>query len=104
MSDSEIVATSIVHVIEDDESSRRASGRLLSSAGYAVREYATAAEFLAHLPSEGGCLVLDLRLPGTNGLDLQDRLATMENPLPVVFLSAHGDVPKTVRAMKAGAV
>jgi FixJ family two-component response regulator len=66
--------------------------------------YSTGAEFLAQLPTEAGCLVLDLRLPGPSGLDLQQRLTTAENPLPIVFLTGHGDVPKTVRAMKAGAV
>jgi len=94
----------VVHVIEDDESSRIASSRLLKNAGYVVRVYATGAEFLAQPPTEAGCLVLDLRLPGPSGLDLQQRLTTAENPLPIVFLTGHGDVPKTVRAMKAGAV
>ena len=94
----------VVHVIEDDESSRIASSRLLRHAGYVVRVYSTGAEFLAQLPTEAGCLVLDLRLPGPSGLDLQQRLTTAENPLPIVFLTGHGDVPKTVRAMKAGAV
>jgi FixJ family two-component response regulator len=94
----------VVHVIEDDESSRIASSRLLKNAGYAVRVYSTGAEFLAQPPTEAGCIVLDLRLPGPSGLDLQQRLTTAENPLPIVFLTGHGDVPKTVRAMKAGAV
>jgi FixJ family two-component response regulator len=94
----------VVHVVEDDESSRIASSRLLKNAGYAVRVYATGAEFLAQPPTEAGCIVLDLRLPGPSGLDLQQRLTTAENPLPIVFLTGHGDVPKTVRAMKAGAV
>jgi FixJ family two-component response regulator len=94
----------VVHVVEDDESSRIASSRLLKTAGYLVRVYSTGAEFLARLPTEAGCLVLDLRLPGPSGLDLQQRLTTAENPLPIVFLTGHGDVPKTVRAMKAGAV
>jgi FixJ family two-component response regulator len=94
----------VVHVIEDDESSRIASSRLLRSAGYVVRVYSTGAEFLADPPADAGCIVLDLRLPGPSGLDLQERLTTAENPLPIVFLTGHGDVPKTVRAMKAGAV
>jgi FixJ family two-component response regulator len=97
-------AVVVVHVIEDDESSRVASSRLLRNAGYTDRVYATGAEFLASPPTEGGCLVLDLRLPGPNGLELQDRLTTAENPLPIVFLTGHADVPKSVRAMKAGAV
>lgn len=94
----------VVHVIEDDQSSRIASSRLLTSAGYKVRTYRTGAEFLAAPPAEPGCLVLDLRLPGPNGLELQEQLMNAENPLPIVFLSGHGDVPKTARAMKAGAV
>jgi FixJ family two-component response regulator len=94
----------VVHLVEDDESSRLASSRLLKSAGYVVRAYSTGAEFLSNPSHEPGCLVLDLRLPGTNGLDLQERLATAENPLPIVFLTGYGDVPKSVRAMKAGAV
>jgi len=94
----------VVHVVEDDESSRIASSRVLKSAGYVVRVYASGDEFLAQLPTEAGCIVLDLRLPGPSGLDLQQRLATAENPLPIVFLTGHGDIPKTVRAMKAGAV
>ena len=69
-----------------------------------VRAYATGAEFLANPPAEAGCIVLDLRLPGQNGLELQERLTKAENPLPIVFLTGHGDVPKTVRAMRAGAV
>jgi len=94
----------VVHVIEDDESSRTASSRLLRHAGYVVRAYATPADFLTDLPGAAGCIVLDIRLPGQSGLDLQETLATAENPLPIVFLTGHGDVPKTVRAMKAGAV
>src|SRR5712672_2289910 len=102
-SDSERVPV-VVHVVEDDESSRIASSRVLKSAGYVVRVYASGDDFLAQLPTEAGCIVLDLRLPGPSGLDLQQRLATAENPLPIVFLTGHGDIPKTVRAMKAGAV
>ena len=94
----------VVHVIEDDESSRTAALRLLRTAGYDVRVYATGDEFLAHPPAEPGCIVLDLHLPGANGLELQERLTAAENPLPIVFLTGQGDVPKSVRAMKAGAV
>jgi FixJ family two-component response regulator len=97
-------ASVVVHVIEDDDSSRLASSRLLRTAGYTVRAYSTGAEFLADPPTEGGCILLDLRLPGSNGLELQERLITATNPLPIVFLTGHGDVPKSVRAMKAGAV
>jgi FixJ family two-component response regulator len=97
-------AAPVVHVIDDDESSRTAAARLLKTAGHTVSTYATAAEFLASPPAEAGCLVLDLRMPGASGLELQERLATTENPLPIVFLTGFGDVPKSVRAMKAGAV
>jgi FixJ family two-component response regulator len=97
-------ATVVVHVIEDDESSRIACSRLLRSAGYAVRLYASGEEFLASPPTDAGCIVLDLRLPGPSGLGLQERLMTADNPLPIVFLTGHGDIPKSVRAMKAGAV
>jgi FixJ family two-component response regulator len=103
-SGSDVPAPVIVHLIEDDESSRIASTRLMCSAGYAVREYASAGEFLAQLPTAPGCLVLDLRLPGQSGLALQEWLATVENPLPIVFVTGHGDVRQTVQAMKAGAV
>jgi FixJ family two-component response regulator len=94
----------VVHVIEDDESSRLASTRLLAKAGYTVRAYASGAEFQAHPPREGGCIVLDLQLPGASGLEMQEGLMAAANPLPIVFLTGHGDVPKSVRAMKAGAV
>lgn len=94
----------LVHVIEDDESSRTATSRVLRAAGYQVRAYATSVEFLTNPPSEAGCILLDLRLPGASGLDLQEQLKTADNPLPIVFLTGHGDVRKTVRAIKAGAV
>lgn len=103
-SGSSVPAPVVVHVIEDDESSRIAASRLLRNAGYTVRAYSTGDEFLAHPPTEAGCIVLDLRLPGPSGLELQERLTTAENPLPIVFLTGTGDVPKSVRAMKAGAV
>ena len=97
-------ASAVVHVIEDDEMTRTTSARLLRHAGYAVRLYSTGAEFLAQPPTEAGCIVLDLRLPGANGLDVQQQLTTAQNPLPIVFLTGTGDIPKTVSAMKAGAV
>jgi FixJ family two-component response regulator len=99
-----VPSPAVVHVIEDDESSRIASSRLLKSAGYVVRVYATADEYLTNLPKEAGCIVLDLRLPGASGLELQEQLLTADNPPAIVFLTGHGDVPQTVRAMKAGAV
>jgi FixJ family two-component response regulator len=99
-----VTGSPVVHVVEDDASSRKATARVLRAAGHAVEVYASADEFLAEMPGGPGCLVLDLKLPGPSGLDLQERLTASRNPMPVVFLSGHGDVPKTARAMKAGAV
>jgi FixJ family two-component response regulator len=104
MTASTLPAALVVHVVEDDESSRAASVRLLRTAGFPVQAYASGAEFLARLPEGPGCVVLDLELPGGTGLDVQQRLAASPNPMPVVFLTGHGDVPKSVHAMKAGAV
>lgn len=98
------IATNVNQPIDGARPFPRLSSRVLKTAGYVVRVYSTGAEFLAQLPTEAGCLVLDLHLPGPSGLDLQQRLTTAENPLPIVFLTGHGDVPKFVRAMKAGAV
>jgi FixJ family two-component response regulator len=97
-------ATAIVHVIDDDESLRTALAKLLAVAGYEVRAYSSAGEFLLQdLSSLHGCLLLDLRMPGPNGLELQEALVRRECRLPIVFMSAHGDIPASVRAMKAGA-
>jgi FixJ family two-component response regulator len=96
--------TAVVHLVEDDESNRTASARVLRSAGHDIRTYATADAFLSQLPVGAGCVVLDLRLPGASGLEVQERLAASDNPLPIVFLSGHGDIPASVRAMKAGAI
>jgi FixJ family two-component response regulator len=104
MTDPKGSAPVFVHVVDDDESSRIAASRLLKSVGHQVRAYANAAEFLAEHPHGAGCLVLDLRMPGQGGLELQQELARLENPLPIVFLTGHGDIAKTVRAMKAGAI
>jgi FixJ family two-component response regulator len=95
----------MVFVVDDDASMRRSLERLLRSFGYAVEGYASAAAFLARPPaSDIACLVLDLRMPDVDGLDLQGRLAARGDDLPVVFVSGHGDVPSSVRAMKAGAL
>jgi FixJ family two-component response regulator len=96
--------TAVVHLVEDDESSRRASRRVLESAGHTVRAYASPAEFLAAPPDGPGCLVLDLRLPGQSGLELQAHLTRADNPLPIVFVTGHGDIPSSVRAMQHGAI
>jgi FixJ family two-component response regulator len=95
----------IIHVVDDDPSFRTAVTRLLRAAKYEVRSYASAAEFLDSDPcAEPGCILLDLRMPGASGLDLQQSLARMEERLPIIFLTGHGDIPASVRAMKAGAV
>ncbi|CAG9250071.1 Nodulation protein W [Paraburkholderia unamae] len=105
---SEIVnsdSTKMIHVVEDDESMRLALKRLLKCAGYSVRDYASAGEFLVSEPEEwDGCLLVDLELGGPSGLDLQQALRRQPRTLPVVFMSAYSDVPRTVQAMKAGAV
>jgi FixJ family two-component response regulator len=96
----------IVHVIDDDDSLRKAVTRLLHAAGYDVRAYASAGDFaLANREkNKRGCVLLDMRMPGPSGLELQEALAREDEPLPVIFLTAHGDVPTSVRAMKAGAI
>jgi FixJ family two-component response regulator len=95
----------IIRVVDDDESFRTAVTRLLRATGYEVRTYGSASAFLTtELSNDPGCLVLDVRMPDLNGLDLQQSLAVMEEPLPVIFLTGHGDIPMSVRAMRAGAV
>jgi FixJ family two-component response regulator len=94
----------IVFVVDDDHRIRQALHRLISSAGITVITFASAAEFLeCEKPDAPACLVLDLQLPGVGGLELQQQLADGDAP-PIVFISGHGDVPSTVRAMKAGAI
>jgi FixJ family two-component response regulator len=95
----------IVHVVDDDEAVRRALSSLLRSVGYGIRSHATASEFLkAALPVAAGCIVLDVRMPGVSGLELQEHLNRSDVSLPLVLMSGHGDIPMSVRAMKAGAV
>ena len=95
----------VIHVVDDDESVRSALKRLLVTAGYGVRTYPSAGEFLLDPPPDTpGCLLLDLRMPGPSGLDLQDSLARHGVRLPVIFFSGHGDLATGIRAMKAGAV
>lgn len=95
----------IVYVVDDDLSVREALSSLIRSVGLQVLTFASAKEFLAfERPNARACLVLDVRMPGLNGLDLQRELSLGERPLPVVFITGHGDIPMTVRAMKAGAV
>ena len=95
----------VVFVIDDDASMRRALENLLSSVGLEARVFTSPQEFLgAKRPDAPGCLVLDVRLPGMSGLAFQQELAKLGIPIPIVFITGHGDVPMTVRAMKAGAV
>jgi len=93
-----------IYLVDDDESLRNALQRLLVAAGYQVKAYASAGDFLLEPPEGPGCLLLDLRMPGPSGLELQDALQRRGISLPVIFLTGHGDLPTGVRAMKAGAV
>ena len=94
-----------IFVVDDDASVREALGSLIRSAGLRVESFASAHEFLARPRAEGpSCLVLDVQLPGLSGLDLQQELAKAEVQLPIIFLTGHGDIPMSVRAIKAGAL
>jgi two-component system response regulator FixJ len=96
-------AATMVHVVDDDASFLTAVSRLLRAAGYTVRTFSKAEDFLAQLTDTPGCVIADLRMPGFDGLDLQAALAQHANSLPVIFLTGHGDIPTTVRAMRQGA-
>jgi FixJ family two-component response regulator len=94
-----------IFVVDDDESVRDALVSLIRSAGLGVETFASAPEFLNRQQmDEPSCLVLDVRLPGLSGLDLQQRLAEINVSTPIIFITGHGDIPMSVRAMKAGAV
>jgi len=94
----------IVHIVDDDKSFRTSIGRLLEASGFTVFGYSSAAELLAGLRvDEPGCILLDLQMPGLNGLEVQKRLIEAAPLLPIIFLTGFGDVASTVRAMKAGA-
>jgi FixJ family two-component response regulator len=95
----------IVYVIDDDPSMRNAIEDLLQSVGLGIRVFPSAQEFLkAARPDAPGCIVLDVRLPGQSGLDFQRQISGTAMELPIVFITGHGDVPMSVRAMKSGAV
>ena len=95
----------IVFIIDDDLSMRRALTNLFQSVGLEVEAFGSAPEMLqGKLPDVASCLVLDIRLPGLSGLDLQTELARVNIHIPIVFITGHGDIPMTVRAMKSGAV
>jgi FixJ family two-component response regulator len=94
----------IIHVVDDDPSFRGSIGRLLEASGYRVALYESGDQLLRNPPgSDPGCIVLDLRMAGLDGLQLQQRLRDLQTLLPVVFLSGHGDIPASVQAMKSGA-
>jgi FixJ family two-component response regulator len=97
--------TETVCVVEDDDSVREALAGLIRSAGWDVQVYASAHEFLANpMTVRPSCLVLDVGLPGLSGLDLQERMSELHSHIPIVFITGRGDIPMSVRAMKAGAV
>jgi FixJ family two-component response regulator len=98
-------ADAIVFVVDDDERMRQSLQNLIGSVGLRVEAFASAPEFLrSKLIDVPGCLVLDVRLPGLSGLDLQKRMVEAGIEIPIIFITGHGDIPMTVQAMKAGAV
>jgi FixJ family two-component response regulator len=94
-----------VHIIDDDATFRRAVGRLLQAEGFSVQQYTSAGDFLISSPEHHrGCILLDIRMPGPTGLELQNALRQRGIQLPIIFLSGYGDIPTSVRAIKAGAL
>jgi RNA polymerase sigma factor (sigma-70 family) len=94
-----------IFIVDDDPSVRDSMELMLRSVGFDVKTFAAAQDFLnADLQEGPGCLILDVRMPGMSGLDLQEKLVSAKTPLPVIFITGHGTVPMSVRAMKAGAV
>src|ERR1700752_4642922 len=93
-----------VFVVDDDASFRDSLRDLIGSAGLDVQTFVSASEFLGNSRLDAGCLVLDVKLPGLSGLDLQQELAKLDVQIPIIFITGHGDIPMTVRAMKAGAI
>jgi FixJ family two-component response regulator len=94
----------VVYVVDDGQGVRNSLESLIRSVGLSVQTFASAQEFLGTKRKAAGCLVLDVRLPGLSGLDLQSELVRAEIHTPIVFITGHGDIPMSVRAMKAGAV
>jgi FixJ family two-component response regulator len=95
----------IVFIVDDDDRIRAATQRLLKTVGLHSEAFATPQEFLRHkLPDVASCLILDVRLPEMSGLDVQRRLIEAGVPIPIIFITSHGDIPMTVKAMKSGAV
>jgi FixJ family two-component response regulator len=98
-------AAPIVFIIDDDVSVRESLELMIRNAGWQPEIFVSAQDFLGHQPEEvPNCLLLDIELPGLSGLELQERLAADRSEMPIIFLTGHGDIPKTVRAMKAGAI
>ncbi|NBP81423.1 response regulator, partial [bacterium] len=96
--------TKTVHVVDDDDSFLRSMGRRLRGHGYAVETYPSVADFLLRTdPEAPGCVLTDLQMPHRDGFELQAKLSESSNPLPVVFVTGKGDIPTSVRAIKAGA-
>jgi RNA polymerase sigma factor (sigma-70 family) len=95
----------VVHIVDDDDSFRTATGRLLRASGYVVETYASAEQLLQRMPDGAGpsCILLDIKIPGLSGPELQDRLSALGSHLPIVFLTGHADIPTTVKVIKAGA-
>jgi FixJ family two-component response regulator len=99
-----ITKVPVIHIVDDDRLFRTAIARLLRVAGFQVALYESALQILERPPDfEAGCILLDVRMPGLSGPELQARLVEINNPLPLIFLSGHGDIPMSVRAIKAGA-
>ncbi len=95
----------VIFIVDDDPSVRESTELMLKSVGFHVKAFASAQDFLKTDIEEGiGCLILDVRMPGMSGLELQEKLISAKTPLPVIFITGHGTVPMSVRAMKAGAV
>jgi FixJ family two-component response regulator len=92
-----------IHIVDDDASVRTAVGRVLRTAGYEVNVYESAGDFLERVPTNRGCILVDVLMPGLSGPQLQDVLNKMGVALPVIFLTGHGDIPTSVHAIKAGA-
>lgn len=94
----------VVHVVDDDESFRRAISRVLKVSGYEVADYESAASFLRTIAdAKPGCIVLDVQMPAFGGLQLQEELIKLSHSWPIIFMTGHGDIPTSVRAIKAGA-
>ena len=100
----ENISAATIHVVDDESAVRTAMGRLLRALGYEVNLFGSAAEFLARPPKpDRGCVLLDVQMPGLSGPELQEQLSKSGCLLPIIFLSGHGDIPMSVRAIKAGA-